>query len=187
MAPSRGQDPQPVAERRYRRTEKWMEEMSAQPRHEHDTAFKEWLEEARKKERPKSPGKKCRKAKQSKRSAKGRCNVWQQFSSAQLERSAKLRWVKQEDRIVNQEYCQIMGVTYERVKKNQVEKLVELRMQYEQYNELRVEMLERELFPVYREMLQWKIEFRVRAECVLGALKREKEQESIQKGVWSCL
>ena len=190
MAPSRGRvsaselDLQPVLEIRYRRTETWMEDMSAQLRHEHDTAFQEWLEEARKKERPKRPGKKCRKAKQSKRSAKGRCDVWQQFLSAQLERSAKLRWVEQEDRIVNQVYCQIMGVTYEKVKKNQVAKLVELRMQYEQYNELRGEILERELFPAYRERLQRKIEFKVRAECVQEALKnRERASEYTEQSI----
>ena len=103
-----------------------MEEMSDQLRHEHDMVFQEWLEEARKKDRPKRPGKKRRKAKKSKRSAKGQCNMWQQFSRAQLKRSERLMWVEQEDPIANQEYCRIMGVAYERVKKNQVAKIVEL-------------------------------------------------------------
>ena len=54
-----------------------MIDMSAQLRREHDTAFKEWLEVARKKERPKRPGKKRRKAKKTKRSATEKYDVWQ--------------------------------------------------------------------------------------------------------------
>ena len=133
-----------------------MEDANEQLRHEHDTAFQEWLEEARKKERPKRPGRKRRKAKKSKRSAKGQDDEWQRFSSAQLARSEHLRWIDQEERIANQAYCRIMGVAYDRVKKNQVAKLDELRTHYEEYKELRAEILERELFPVYQERRQKK-------------------------------
>jgi len=188
MAPSRGResaselDLQPVLEIRYRRKEKWMEDMRDELRHEHDTALQEWLEEARKNERPKRPNKKRRKAKKSKRSAKGQYDVWQTFSHAQLEQRERLRWEEQEERIANQAYCRIMGVAYERVKKNQVAKLVELRTQYGEYKELRVEMLERELFPLYQDRLEHKIRFRVSAGYIRDALEiRRKNSKYTNK------
>jgi len=78
------QDLHPVLERRYRRTETQMKDMSDLLRHEDDADFLEWMAEAREKGRPKRPSKKVRKAKKYGESATGRFITGQRFSSKQL-------------------------------------------------------------------------------------------------------
>ena len=156
MAPSRGQDLQPDTDRRYRRTEKWMEDMRDQLCHEHDTAFREWMAVARKKRRPKMAGKKSRKAKKPGKNAKGRC-AEQRFSSKQLKRNPWLREIVLEEKLVDEGYCRVMGVGNEQFK-HQLVKFSELRILYNHYHDLRVEILERELFPAHQERLQRRIQ-----------------------------
>ena len=77
-----------------------------------------------KEEKAKNPGKKSQKAAKSGKNATGRC-AEQRFSRKQLEGNTWLRKIALEEKIADEGYCCVMGVSEERVK-HQLVKFSEL-------------------------------------------------------------